>query len=55
MKEADFFKIIGKLSNQDEYAEFSQHLDNLFQLLDELDCDDVFGTEGWRHAIGLDN
>lgn len=55
MKEADFFKIIGKLSNQDEYAEFIQHMDNLFELLDELDCDDVFGTEGWRHAIGLDD
>ncbi len=53
MKGNEFFKILGKLSTQEEYVEFIQHLDNLFELLDELDCDDVFGTEGWRHAIGL--
>jgi len=23
----------------------------LVETLDELDCDDAFGTEGWRHTI----
>lgn len=55
MKGNEFFKILGKLSNQEEYVEFAKHLVTLFEALDELDCDDVFGTEGWKHAIGLDD
>jgi hypothetical protein len=30
------------------------HIDALEELLDELDCDDACGTEGWRHALGVD-
>ena len=31
-----------------------EHIDALEMFLDEHDEDDFFGTEGWRHAIGLD-
>ncbi|MCG7507092.1 hypothetical protein [Mesorhizobium retamae] len=30
------------------------HIDALENLLDEADEDDAFGSEGWRHAAGLD-
>ena len=55
MKANDFFKIIGKLSDNQEYPEFIKHLERLIELLDEMDCEDAFGTEGWKHAIGLDD
>lgn len=32
-----------------------EHIDELEAFLDDRDEDDVFGTEGWRHAIGLDD
>lgn len=28
-------------------------LDNLERWLDEAECDDIFGTEGWRHAFEI--
>ena len=28
-----------------------EYLKRLIGELDELDCDDFFGTEGWRHFI----
>ncbi len=28
-------------------------LDGVISLLDDLDADDFFGTEGWRHSFGL--
>lgn len=28
------------------------HLDSIEMWLDRVQCDDTFGTEGWRHAIG---
>lgn len=31
------------------------YLRNLIEKLDELDEDDYFGTEGWRHRFGLDD
>lgn len=30
-------------------------LPELVQFLDELDCDDAFGTEGWRHSFGFED
>lgn len=30
------------------------HIDALELLLDEADEDDLFGTEGWRHRLGID-
>lgn len=38
-----------------EIMKIFEHLDALEMFLDEHDEDDVFGTEGWRHAIGLDD
>lgn len=55
MKVNDFFKIIGKLSSNQEYSEFAEHIENLVSLLDIMDEEDSFGTEGWKHAIGLDD
>jgi hypothetical protein len=31
-----------------------EHIDALEMFLDNHEQDDQFGTEGWRHAIGLD-
>lgn len=31
-----------------------EHIDALEAFLDEHEQDDTFGTEGWRHAIGLE-
>lgn len=31
-----------------------EHIDALESFLDDADDDDTFGTEGWRHAVGLD-
>lgn len=30
-----------------------EYIDGLEELLDEFDLDDTFGTEGWRHRLGL--
>jgi hypothetical protein len=30
-------------------------LERIIEKLDELDCDDYFGTEGWRHSFGFDD
>ena len=30
------------------------YLRDLIEKLDELDNEDFFGTEGWRHYFGLD-
>lgn len=32
-----------------------EHIDALESFLDENEIDDYFGTEGWRHSIGLDD
>lgn len=44
----------GRASIAEVLAVF-QHLDELEDLLDEADEDDVFGTEGWRHRLGIDD
>ena len=41
-------------ASPDEIMKIFEHLDALEMFLDEHDKDDAFGTEGWRHAIGLD-
>lgn len=33
----------------------NSHIEALEELLDEADQADYFGTEGWRHRIGIDN
>lgn len=39
----------------DEILAVFGHLDALEDLLDEADGDDAFGTEGWRHRLGIDD
>lgn len=29
-------------------------LKQIIEKLDELDCDDYFGTEGWKHMFGIE-
>ena len=29
-----------------------KHLQNIINKLDELDCEDFFGTEGWKYMFG---
>lgn len=31
-----------------------EHIDALEQFLDNEDMNDTFGTEGWRHQLGID-
>lgn len=54
MKYRNFCMKLTELKNNDDYAEFAEHVEKLMDLCDELNCDDVFGTEGWEHAVGLD-
>ena len=30
-------------------------LQKIVDKLDELDCEDYFGTEGWKHSFGLED
>ena len=46
--------LVGKASKEVIVLLFEQ-LDAFEQFLDDWDQDDNFGTEGWRHAIGLDD
>ncbi len=46
--------LVGKASKDDIDLLFEQ-IDAFEQFLDDWDQDDNFGTEGWRHAIGLDD
>lgn len=45
--------LVGKATKEDILKLF-EHIDALEMFLNEHEQDDVFGTEGWRHAIGLD-
>jgi hypothetical protein len=45
--------LVGKATKEDIDVLF-QHIDALESFLDDNEQDDQFGTEGWRHAIGLD-
>ena len=44
--------LVGKASPKEILSVF-EHLDFLELALDELDQDDFFGTEGWRHRFDL--
>jgi len=46
--------LIGGATKEDVNLLF-QHIDELEMLLDEADGDDVFGTEGWRHHVGIED
>ena len=45
--------LVGKATKADITKVF-EHIDALESLLDEGDENDAFGTEGWRHSLGLD-
>ena len=32
-----------------------RYFERMVALLDEADADDVFGTEGWKHRVGLED
>lgn len=38
---------------KDEMMSVFNHLAVLEAKLDKWDCEDAFGTEGWRHFIGI--
>ncbi|WP_065091468.1 hypothetical protein [Rhizobium leucaenae] len=45
--------LVGAADKVDVFKLFD-HIDALEFMLDEADADDFFGTEGWRHHLGLD-
>lgn len=45
--------LVGAATKEDILKLF-EHIDALEMFLDDNEVDDTFGTEGWRHAIGLD-
>lgn len=45
--------LVGKADKAD-VDKLIEHIDALEMFLDETEQDDQFGTEEWRHAIGLD-
>lgn len=42
-------------TSQADVRRLFEHIDALELLLSEADQDDVFGTEGWRHRLGVDH
>jgi len=45
--------IVGKATKEEILLLF-EHIDALEMFLDKADCEDMFGTEGWKHNIGLE-
>lgn len=45
-----------EISEVDKYTEKAakDYLKQLIERLDELDQDDYFGTEGWRHTLNFE-
>lgn len=41
-------------ATRDDVNKLFDHIDALEDFLDDQDEGDVFGTEGWRHILGLD-
>ena len=50
----ELFDSIIFLVNSLEPDDFQKVLQKLTDTLDDLDQDDFFGTEGWKHLIGED-
>ncbi|MCI1002815.1 hypothetical protein HWD97_22340 [Ochrobactrum sp. C6C9] len=42
-------------ASPEEIMKVFDHLDALEMFLDDHDEGDVFGTEGWRHTIGMED
>lgn len=39
---------------EEDLQELAHHIHSMENMLDETDMDDYFGTEGWKHRLGLD-
>ena len=56
MKKETFDKLISGIKTFSDASDAEQR-DILYEAieiaLDDLDCDDFFGTEGWKHLFGL--
>lgn len=50
----ELFESIVWLTNRLEPDDFQKVLQKFTDALDDLDQDDFFGTEGWKHLIGED-
>ena len=50
----ELFEGIVWLVNSLEPEDFQRVLQTFTDALDDLDQDDFFGTEGWKHLIGED-
>lgn len=46
-------KMLVAAATQEELQDFLTYVTTIEGLLEEADCDDYFGTEGWRHRVGL--
>jgi hypothetical protein len=46
--------LVGKASKEDVFK-LCELIDFFEEEFDKLDCDDVFGTEGWRHYFGFED
>jgi len=47
-------KVLVGHANRDEVLSVFAHLDAIENALDEGDDMDMFGTEGWRHWMGME-
>lgn len=48
-------KWLGKAVTQDDIEVLLDHITALENLLDEGDMEDMYGTGGWRHHLGIDD
>lgn len=46
-------KMLVAAATPEELQDFLRFVAALEQIVDEADGDDYFGTEGWRHRIGV--
>ena len=46
--------LLADLDNIDEQSQ-QDILEAISMTLDDLDCDDTFGTEGWEHRYGFED
>jgi len=57
--EREYDEIRGKMlvnhATAEELCEFLKYVNVLESLLEDADNDDYFGTEGWRHRMGLEH
>lgn len=56
MTYAEFNKLKGYIEAMSpQYGkDFNAMIEKMEQLLDEADADDYFGTEGWKHQVGME-